>query len=66
MLTATRDIGSGFIKDGHAAIMAVPSVLVPHATNYLLNPSLIASAGVTIAAVARHEIDPRLRSVARP
>jgi len=60
----TRDIGSRFIKDALAPVMAVPSVLVPFGTNYLLNPALLFSAGVTMAGASRHTIDPRLRGEA--
>jgi RES domain-containing protein len=34
----TRDLGSAWLKRGSAALLRVPSALVPETANYLLNP----------------------------
>lgn len=59
-IEATRRIGSDFVAAGTHAIMAVPCVIVPHATNYLLAPALLDRTGITVASAARHAIDERL------
>lgn len=61
-LDVTREIGARFISTAAAPLMQVPSIIVPFAWNYLLNPSLLASAGIHIASVTRHPIDKRLVS----
>jgi RES domain-containing protein len=57
---ATRRIGTGFVQAGRAAVMRVPSVIVPFANNYLLNPRLAKPAGVKIVQATVHPFDPRL------
>ena len=59
-LSLTRDIGSTFIKAKLAPVMAVPSVIVPYARNYLLNPLLTEQANIRIVATTLHPIDKRL------
>lgn len=56
----TRHIGSRFIADATGAVLAVPSVIVPHGTNYLLSPSLLKAAGIHIASAETHSFDSRL------
>jgi RES domain-containing protein len=56
----TRGIGSGFVADAKSAVLAVPSVIVPHGTNYLLSPSLLEAAGIHIASAETHSFDSRL------
>jgi RES domain-containing protein len=56
----TRDIGSRFAGEGRHAIMAVPSIVVPFTTNYLLSPRVARAAGIRIAGVTSHPFDPRL------
>jgi RES domain-containing protein len=34
----TRELGSAWLKQGSAALLRVPSALVPETANYLLNP----------------------------
>lgn len=36
--TATQKVGDRWVGDGRSAVLAVPSVLIPEETNYLLNP----------------------------
>lgn len=38
-LNITRDIGDEWLITGKSAVLAVPSVIVPYTTNYLINPS---------------------------
>lgn len=59
-LGLTQDIGTRFISDGRYAVMAVPSIIVPFATNYLLSPSLLEQASIGIDSRTEHPIDPRL------
>lgn len=56
----TREIGTQFLSSGAAALLGVPSVIMPRARNYLLNP-LHADAGrITIVGSARYPFDSRL------
>jgi RES domain-containing protein len=59
-LSMTQDIGTRFISEGRHAVMAVPSVIVPFATNYLLNPARLEQASIGINSRTEHPIDPRL------
>jgi RES domain-containing protein len=59
-LNLTRRIGSEFIASARAPLMAVPSVLIPYARNYLLNPRLVTLAHIRIVETSRHPIDARL------
>lgn len=56
----TQRIGSAFIEAKLAPVMAVPSVIVPYATNYLLNPAMTEQASIRIVAATLHPIDRRL------
>jgi RES domain-containing protein len=57
---ATQRLGTDFISAGRDAVMEVPCVLVPHTSNYLLNPALLELAGIRIVGVTHHAIDARL------
>lgn len=57
---ATRLIGTDFVRAGRAAVMQVPSVVVPFAKNYLLSPRMAKSSGIEIVRVTVHAFDPRL------
>lgn len=56
----TQDIGTRFVNEGLYAVMAVPSVVAPFTTNYLLNPALLEKWSITIDSRTRHPIDARL------
>jgi RES domain-containing protein len=58
--SATRRIGVRFLVDGKAAILSVPSAIVPFAANYLLNPALVDEYSISIVGITEHPIDPRL------
>lgn len=59
-LRATRRIGSNFIRDAPSAVMKVPSILIPHGYNFLINPRLSGDAGIVIANTTLHPFDDRL------
>jgi len=56
----TQGLGKSFIASGRAAVLQVPSVIVPFAWHYLLNPAMVDATGIRIESVTRHPIDPRL------
>jgi len=59
-LAATRRIGTQFVADADHAVLEVPSVVVPFARNYLLNPALLERAAISIVSTTRHPFDARL------
>ena len=56
----TRARGDGWLRTGNAALLRVPSSIVPDAANYLLNPAHADAARITIASALRAPFDPRL------
>lgn len=56
----TRSIGLSFLAAQKAPVLPVPSVIVPFALNYLLNPARVEAAGIAIVSVTRHPVDRRL------
>ena len=56
----TRQLGERFFEEGRHALMRVPSVLVPSAYNFLLNPAHPDAARLTIASNALVGFDKRL------
>jgi RES domain-containing protein len=59
-VSLTRSMGSRFIAKGELPVLRVPSAIIPFSTNYLLNPALLAGAGIRIVGVSRHPVDDRL------
>lgn len=59
-LAATRQIGTDFVRAGAHAIMKVPSVIVPFASNFLLNPGLLKRDGIGLVGATRHPVHTRL------
>jgi RES domain-containing protein len=55
-----RSAGDAWLAAGRAPVLRVPSVLVPAASNLLLNPAHPAAAAARIAAVTPFAFDPRL------
>ena len=53
--------GDDWIASGTAALLEVPSVIVPEDANVLINPAHADSAGVTATKVRRWTYDPRTR-----
>jgi RES domain-containing protein len=56
----TRDIGDQWLDRSSSALLQVPSVIVPLARNFLLNPAHTDASGFTIAEVIEAPFDPRL------
>lgn len=56
----TRKLGSHFLKTGACALARVPSVVMPQAFNFLLNPAHPDSAQFRIAQIWRYPFDSRL------
>jgi RES domain-containing protein len=52
--------GSSWIRNGRTAILAVPSVILPSETNYLLNPNHPEFARIRIGRPQRFVFDPRM------
>lgn len=59
---STKKMGDFWMKENRSAVLAVPSVLVPEETNYLLNPRHPDFLKIKIGAAAPFSFDPRLRS----
>jgi RES domain-containing protein len=58
----TRSIWSQFAANGQAALMRVPSVIMPKAENYLLNPAHPDAVQIRITQIWRYPFDSRLLS----
>jgi RES domain-containing protein len=59
-LTFTRGLGDEWLRSGRAALLRVPSVILPKSTNALLNPAHPDAARAKIVAVTRPPYDRRL------
>lgn len=58
--TPLADLGSGWLREGAVAALAVPSAIVPRETNYLLNPAHPDFARIRIGKPEPFSLDPRL------
>ena len=56
----TRKLTHAWFRDRRTALLRVPSVIVPDAFNYLLNPRHLETARIAIIARQRVEFDVRL------
>jgi RES domain-containing protein len=56
----TRDIGDQWLDRSSSALLQVPSVIVPRARNFLLNPAHTDAAGFRVAEVIEAPFDRRL------
>ena len=56
----SQRIGMAFLREGAAPILEVPSAIVPFASNFLLNPTLLDASGIRIVSQTLHPIDARL------
>lgn len=54
---ATQRIGDLWLASNSAAILEVPSALVPYTSNFLLNPQHPDAARITITSISEHSID---------
>ncbi len=57
----TRSLGSQWLSEGSALLLKVPTVIVPHNSNYLFNPRH-PEASLAKLAVEQFPLDPRLVS----
>ncbi len=53
-------IGSDWLDSGRSCVLQIPSVVVPHESNYLLNPAHPDFAALAIGEPIRLDTDPRL------
>lgn len=58
--TVTRALGDQWLDRNSAALLQVPSALVPRTSNFLLNPLHPDAAKIGITSVSRQGLDPRL------
>jgi RES domain-containing protein len=61
----TRARGDEWLRVSAAALLRVPSAIVPEAANYLLNPGHADAARIVIASAIRAAFDPRLMAFTR-
>lgn len=59
-IAATRRLGDSWLKRDASALLEVPSALVPHTSNFLLNPRHKDSSSITVVSVTEHSFDSRL------
>jgi RES domain-containing protein len=55
-----QQLGDAWVKSARSAILAVPSIIIPEETNYLLNPKHSDFAKIKIDKPADFTFDPRL------
>lgn len=58
----TQTIGNDFINDNEAAILKVPSSIVPQEFNYLINPNHQDASKVKVLRVTKMSFDSRLKN----
>ena len=56
----TRAVGDGWLTSGSAALLNVPSAIVPETFNVLLNPAHQDAKRIVVVQSGEHVIDPRL------
>lgn len=57
----TQFIGDDFVSQGSAAVLKVPSAIVPYEYNYLINPNHRDAARISVISVNPLSFDPRIR-----
>jgi RES domain-containing protein len=57
---STRRLGDGWVRSLRSAILAVPSVVIPEETNFVLNPAHPGFKKIAISKSAPFIFDPRL------
>jgi RES domain-containing protein len=57
---STRQLGDAWARSSRSAILAVPSVIIPDETNFVLNPAHSDFKKITISKPAPFTLDPRL------
>jgi RES domain-containing protein len=61
-IALTRRLGDAWLARRRTALLEVPSVIVPRATNYLLNPAHPDAARCGVRETVDYPLDPRLLS----
>ena len=56
----TRELGERWLVKGSAALLSVPSAIVPETLNILLNPAHQDAKRIVVVQTGEHAIDPRL------
>lgn len=64
-IEATREVGDAWLASGETPALRVPSALVPHSFNLLLNPAHAALDGLAPVIDEAIQLDPRLLRVRR-
>ncbi len=59
-LSVTRALGDQWLNRNSSALLQIPSALVPHTSNFLLNPLHKDAAKILIVSVSRQGLDRRL------
>ncbi|RME94713.1 MAG: RES domain-containing protein [Verrucomicrobia bacterium] len=57
---STRALGDRWIREGRSPVLAVPSIIIPQETNYLLNPAHPDFAAIERGPAEDFDFDPRL------
>ena len=57
---AAQRLGTDWVVGGEATVLEVPSALIPHEHNYLLNPARPEFGKITVVRRRRFSFDPRL------
>ncbi|MBB3696973.1 RES domain-containing protein [Flammeovirga yaeyamensis] len=57
----TQFIGDDFVFDGQAAVLKVPSCIVPQEFNYLINPNHKDSSRIKVVSKVPMSFDPRIK-----
>ena len=60
LLELTRALGSEWLRGGSSAVLAVPSAIVPHTKNYLINPAHRDTKQIKIKSHGKYPFDFRL------
>lgn len=58
--SAVQQIGDKWVHSASSAVLEVPSALIPHERNYLLNPSHPTFARVVVSDRMPFDVDPRV------
>jgi RES domain-containing protein len=56
----TREVGDRWLDGSSSALLQVPSVIVPRARNFLLNPAHPDAVNIVVAEIIHAPFDPRL------
>lgn len=59
-VATTRNIGDLWLERNSSVLLEVPSALVPHTSNFLLNPQHKGASVITVVSVTEHPFDERL------